>query len=227
MKINFNLYCICGNQDCFSVQTQLCQFVTTAGNDAKGATTDVWCEPRPISIRFSPLDSTYKTWLYLLSCCHHIRGFKETFIAAAVAGLSSGAPTTSTSNWFINRIHFPRALLENRSTQKIFQNQTLMSAAVTDYLKGFDDGKDRMMEPVNTVEFLEKLAKQILVPVALFEAFRSSKKNNKFDKCYVQAPVGALNDAKLYLAALLNSRTKLSINRNEPQANSSCMLLRI
>ena len=128
MKIIFNLYCICGKQECFLVQTQLCQFVTTpnttVGNAANGATTDVWCEPRPISIRFSPANSSYKTWLYLLSFCHHIRGFKETFIATISAGdgISSGAPT-STKNWFINRIHFPHALLEIAQLRRFFKTR--------------------------------------------------------------------------------------------------------
>jgi hypothetical protein len=53
------------------VQTQLCQFVTrpttTAGTVADAATTNVSCEPRPISIRFSPIISSYRTWMYLLN----------------------------------------------------------------------------------------------------------------------------------------------------------------
>ena len=202
------------------MQTQLCELVTpatTVGDEPSVSTaTDVWCQPRPVSIYFQPTESKYQTWLLLLSLCHHIKGFQKEFLSvlADFDTPPSLGGRTVVKQWFINRIHFPRALLENRSTHEISQNATLMCAAVTKRLMKHDGKKTRMMEHVNTVEFLENLGKRILSATA-FQQFQSKKQQDLEDH-YVQAPVGVIDEAKLFLATSSNSPSKLSINRGPP-----------
>jgi len=163
--------------------------------------TDVWCQPRPVSIYFQPAEAKYQTWLLLLSLCHHIKGFTEEFLSVLAdfdAPPSLGGRTAA-KQWFVNRIHFLRALLENRSTHLISQNTTLMGAAVVNRLTKHDGGNKRMSEHVNTVEFLENLGKRILSATA-FEQFQS-KKQQGFEDHYVQAPLGVIDEAKIFLAA--------------------------
>ncbi len=134
-KFRFNNQCVCRKQQCFFVQTQLCELVTpstTVGDEPPVSdVTDVWCQPRPVSIYFQPAEAKYQTWLLLLSLCHHIKGFTEEFLSVLAdfdAPPSLGGRTAA-KQWFVNRIHFLRALLENRSTHLISQNTTLMGAA--------------------------------------------------------------------------------------------------
>ena len=166
-KFRFNNYCVCGNQDCFLVQTQFCQLVSppTTGDDDKQppTPTDVWCHPRPLSIKFNPTESNYRSWLFILCICHHIPRFKVVFLAFVSEFFQDNplpmTSRTTTRDWYINWIHFPRGLLENRSTHKILQNQTLMSPAVAKRLSRHDDNKSRMLEHVNTVSFLDKFGR--------------------------------------------------------------------
>ena len=98
-------------------------------------------------------------------------------------------------------------------THKILQNQSLLSAPLARHFATLDNRNPRMTERVNTVLFLEGLAKRILPSVAL-QLFKASKKEKCEPHYYVQAPVGCPDDAKLHLTALrLGSAGKASINR--------------
>jgi hypothetical protein len=115
--------CICGKQQCFSVQTQLCEVVasrrpTTKNDDddsKPGQTEDVWGYATPIVFLFDPATAKHSSWIFLLSLCHHIKGFEE--VVKTTFDLSVLDPSApKNKKWFINRLHFPRALLENRAT---------------------------------------------------------------------------------------------------------------
>ncbi len=226
-KFRYNNYCVCGNQECFRVQTQLCELVTPAtskGDDdtndqPQPPTTDVWCHPSPLSILFNPTETNYQSWLFILSVCHHIPRFKDLFIAYVTdifKDASSLGSKTKTKQWYINRIHFPRGLLENRATYNILQNVSLMSPSVAKRLANHDGDKPRTLEYVNTVAFLDKLADRILGPTNSLSQFQQSKKAG-LDGYYVQAPVEVINEARFVLATMLSNATrrstKLSINR--------------
>ena len=221
MKFSFNDLCVCGKQQCFSVQTQLCELatqqITTAGADGAESPpviADVWCQPRPIKITFNPHTSKYKNWLLVLSLCHHIPAFKKKFLSTTEFE-SPFNPKKNNKQWFINRIHFTRALLENRSDFEILQHQSLLSPHLARHLaEEFDEMNDRMIERVNTVSFLEGFARRILPPVALQLFIASMNEKTQDPDYFVQAPVGSLHDAKLHLSGLLlGSAGKASLNR--------------
>ena len=223
-KFRFNKQCVCGKKECFLVQTQLCELVSLAttgdaGGAANPAATDVWCQPRPFSIFFHPIKSNYRTWLLLLSVVHHVPGFITKFLDAITefdTKTSMVGGRTKPKQFFINRIHFPRALLQNREHFGLSQNQTLMPAPLANHLADLDDNKKRMVERVNTVAYLGKLAKRILRRNAALLHFQRTKTEEQLDEnYYVQAPVEVLHEAKLLLAALSTFPSKLSINRRQ------------
>ena len=196
MQYRFNKSCVCRNEECFFVQDQLCRFT----GESSGGNAAVWCKPLPIKIIFDPSKSNYKTWLFLLSICHHIPKFQKTFIATMFSSIKGRK-----KQWFINRIHFPRALLENRATYEVLQNQKLLSPAVANRLTEFDGNKKRIVESVNMVLFLEKLAKRIL-PANAYRQFQKSKtETGGKEEYFVQAPVGTLHEAKEYISVLKSS----------------------
>ena len=174
----------------------------------------------PIRIQLDPTKANnYKAWLLLLSLCHHIPEFKEKFISTTFLPQVVGRrtddaqepqPAPGTKQWFVNRIHFPRALLEHRSTYKISQNLSLLPPAVAKRIAKID-GKGRLIETVNKVSALERFAKRIL-PATAFKQFQQSQKQKGCQHYYVQAPVGTLDEAKLYVSSLLRFG-KLALNR--------------
>jgi hypothetical protein len=117
MKFYHNKLCVCGNEECFMVQTQLCELALPPPSSTAGAS-----EP---PMTFNPHTSTYQNWLLVLSICHHIPAFSDKFLAMTKFD-DVVAPMKNSRQWFINRIHFPRSLLENWSTHKIHRNQSLL-----------------------------------------------------------------------------------------------------
>ena len=90
--------------------------------------TSGWCLVRPFSIFFHPINSNYRTWLLLLSVVHHIPGFITKFLDAFTefdTSPSMAGGWTKHKQFFINRIHFPHALLQNWENFGLNQNQTL------------------------------------------------------------------------------------------------------
>ena len=98
--------CVCQKPECSGTQKDLVIYHT-----ASSSNDDVWGLANPISVRFDANNASYKTWLFLLGLCKHIRAFEQNFPEISKR---SGA-----TNIFVNRIHFPRALLEHRETYKI------------------------------------------------------------------------------------------------------------
>ena len=220
-KSNFHAYCICGNQQCISVQTQLCELLApkATGSDKSGTTGDEWGQPMPIKIEFDPSKANYKAWLLVLSLCHHIPGFKEKFISTTFSNDAQQLLPTTTKRWFVNRIHFPRALLKNRSTYKIIRNQSLIPPLVAQRIAG-KDGYQRLIEDVIKVSALENFARKILPPTALEQFYQQSQKQERFQDYYVQAPVGTLYEAKLHVSSLLSSG-KLALIRKPLEVHTA------
>jgi hypothetical protein len=199
------------------VQTQLCELALMPPSSTAGASeppttiSDVWCQSLPIKITFNPHTSTYQNWLLVLSICHHIPAFTDKFLAMTKFD-DVVAPMKNSRQWFINRIHFPRSLLENRSTHKIHRNQLLLPAAVAHHLSTYNDNKTCMVEYVNTMPFLEGFGGRIL-PAAAIQLFQLSMSNMKTinplqGHNYVQAPVGSLHEARLHLSSLQSTASK-------------------
>jgi len=202
--------CICGVTECFSLQTDICQLVRspTVQDTSVFLSDHPWCHPTPIQVFFDPSDAKYTTWLLLLSFHHHLPGFQEKFVSFVQDALdikkSSTPPKKTNPAFFVNRIHFTHALLENRSTFGILQNVSTFSAAVAQQLADLDHKKTRMIENVNTVGYIDRYARRILSgsSLAMYEqAMTKSRKNPQLHH-YVQAPVGTIQDARVYLAAL-------------------------
>jgi len=219
MSFRSNNLCICCKPECFSIQTQLCELAkqqTTPGladtESPKITNDDVWCHPRPIKIKFNPNTSNYGTWILILSLCHHYPVFKENFLRSTDFDSDD---TKKRKEWHINRIHFTRALLEHRSDHDITQYQTTLSPSLAQKLASFDDvnKKQRMTEYINTVAFLDGLGQRILSASALQKFETSRPQQPPKLQYYVQAPVGPLNDAKLYLSSLLKAS---SSKRKDP-----------
>ena len=226
MSFRSNNLCICCKPECFSIQTQLCELAKQQTSTGVAAAErcptilndDVWCHPRPIKIKFNPHTSNYRTWILILSICHHFPVFKENFLSSTDF---DSVDTKKRKEWHINRIHFTRALLENRSDFEVAQYQAILSPSLAQQLASFDDvnKKQRMTEYVNSVAFLDGLAQRILPAVAL-EKFEKSRPQ-QFQKLhhFVQAPVGPLNEAKLYLSSLL--KASLSKRKDPPLLSST------
>jgi hypothetical protein len=221
MSFRSSNLCICCKPQCFSIQTQLCELAkqqTTGGVVAAAEyptilNDDVWCHPRPIKIKFNPNTSNYRTWILIVSICHHYPVFQKNFLSSTDF---DSVDTKKRKEWHINRIHFTRALLENRSGFKVAQYQAILSPSLAEELASFDDvnKKQRMTEYVNTVAFLDGLAQRIL-PTAALQKFQLSRPQQvKKLHYYVQAPVGPLNEAKLYLSSLL--KASLSKRKDPP-----------
>ena len=158
--------------------------------------------PVPMKLTFNPHTAKYKNWLLLLSICHHLPAFLPVFLSHISCFESSDSKRTK--QWFINRIHFTRALLEQRGHFDIAQNQALLPPSTAKSLSVFDNEKKCMIKNVNTVSFLDGVAQRILPDFAL-HLFHQSRlatpKLSTLQDHFVQAPVSTLNEAKMHLLA--------------------------
>ena len=189
--------CVCAKPQCFDVQTALCNHAQKQpSGGGEGTTVDVWCQ-QPIQVNFEWATASFKSWLFILSLCHHLPEFKALFLSSALL------PTNGKQMIVVNRIHFPRAILENRSTFKLKQQTALMKPADAKEIASLDT-TDRIVEKVNTVDFLERFAKRIL-PTQMHKAFCKSRKDG-FGSYFVQAPVGPLSEAMTHAKHLAKGK---------------------
>ena len=221
--------CICGVPECFSLQNDLCQLATSPTiQDTSAFLSDhPWCHPTPMYVFFNPNDAKYKTWLWLLSFHHHLPGFREKFMSSVQVDIESATSHQPKTNpaFIVNRIHFTDALLKNRSTFGILQNVSIFSAAAARELAKMDQNNTRMIENVNTIGSLHGYAKRILPESAVAMYQQAMMKSSKCpEHHYVQAPVGPIQDARVYLAALssrLAPGGKQSVERQVVSATPS------
>ena len=182
---------------------------------------DVWCRPSPFTVAFHPEKSKYNSWILFLCLCHHFPSFKDNFIATAQS------KTPKIKQWYINRHHFPRALLENRSTYGVSSLISLLTEAAAERIVELI-GNKRLLSTVNRVSQLKTYAEEILPEVALRRfRYQAGKKSGKGhqppvkDHYYVQAPVGKVLEAKQYIATVNQSQdegsTSPSGNANPPR----------
>jgi hypothetical protein len=193
---------VCANPQCFDVQTTLCNYTQNqpSGRGREGTSVDVWCQ-QPIKVRFDWAAASFKSWLFILSLCHHLPKFKALFLSTAFLS------TKGKQVFFINRIHFPRAILENRSQQPT----ALMTPSDAKRIASLD-AMERIVETVNTVDSLELLAKRIL-GTEMHNAFRESRKDG-FGSYFVQAPVGPFSEAVTHAKHLAKGKEDgLSLKR--------------
>ncbi len=202
--------CICRNADCYLVQTQLWQH-HNASKSLNGGTTndqDVWCQPTPIRFTFDPMTANYKMWLFTLCLCRHIVGFESILVKRLFD--SNADQTNSTSMVFsINRIHFPRVLLEQSKS-----HTTPFPLDVAKKLASID-GSKRIKEQINRASSLDLFGARIL-PEAARLLFQNSKQNSRFDTFFVFSACVSPNEAKQFATVYIEtvSGRKASISRN-------------
>ena len=94
--------CVCANPQCFDVQTALCKYDQNHSHAGcgEGTSGNVWCQ-HPIQVNFDWATASFKSWLFILSLCHHLTEFKTTLVSF---------PTNKkqTMKVIINQIHFPK-----------------------------------------------------------------------------------------------------------------------
>ena len=207
---NHQGYCLCGNKECFDMQRKLSRY---KGPTPQG---DEWCKPTmPIKISFNARTANYRTWLLVLSICYHVPCFLATAFRTFDLPKRGGR-----DQWSINKIHFPRALLENRLKKKfgLSQNTSIMSPGVARHLESLDGGRNKlqMADTTNTSGFLEEYAERVLL-APVFQQFQKSKsrRNGRIPKDYlVQAPLVSLDDVKGYFTLLKQATHLLPGSRN-------------
>ena len=182
------------------VQDQLSSMGNNLPEEERSAE-DPWQSSSPIRVAFHPDKSKLNSWLFFLCLCHHFPSFKDDFIATA----SSQSPT-KIKQWYLNRHHFPRALLLNRSTYQAVTFISLLTEAAAEKIAEMI-GNDRLISSVNRVSNLKTFAEGILPEVALGRfRYQAGKKSGirHQDHYYVQAPVGELLEAKQYVSSILS-----------------------
>ena len=125
MALRFVDCCVCGNKECFLLQSQMIQQQvlhttatnptttdtasppsTTTATSATSPSIDPWCQS-PYSILFDPQRASYPTWLFVLSVYHHIPEFRQQFLGvvgeegqpdALYTSISGGTSTESISH---------------------------------------------------------------------------------------------------------------------------------
>jgi hypothetical protein len=119
-----------------------------------------------------PVKSTYRNWLSILALCRHIRGVKERFLSEFLQEHEEQS-AGGVQRIYVNRIHFPIALLQNRTTYGLSRFNTLMKPAIALRISRHDDNNLRILEACNTVASLENFAERIL-PKRFFEIFKAT-----------------------------------------------------
>ena len=73
--------CVCENPQCLDVQTALCNYDQNQSHGCgEGTSSDVWCQ-HPIQVNFDWATASFKSWLFILSLCHHLTAFKKRFLS--------------------------------------------------------------------------------------------------------------------------------------------------
>ena len=115
--------CVCGNNECFSLQTQMFQqqilhtttttittpAPTTAAACSSSSTlsSNPWCQPSPYCISFVPQNANYNTWLFVLCVYHHIPNFRQQFLDFVENIENEPGGGTKRQRWYINRHQIP------------------------------------------------------------------------------------------------------------------------
>jgi hypothetical protein len=192
---------------------------TTTSLSCSTSSSDPWCQSSsPYSILFVPQNANYNTWLFVLCVYHHIPNFRRQFLDTVENLEKPAGSLAQRQRWYINRLHFPQSLLVYREAKKI-QNIALLSPKTAREIASFDDDSNRLLEDVNKVSRLDVLANSILPPtaLALFSA-AIPKKRMKIGDYIVQAPVGTMSEARLYLR---NDRNAAVRHRITPTTTTS------
>ena len=131
-KDNLCYRCVCANPECFQVQADLCQLTHDGGGDIRRMD-DVWSKS-PFQIHFDYTTASFKSWLFVLSLCCHLDGFKQHLVSETLE--------IGKVRLWINRIHFPRALLLNYSGRPT----TLMTPADGRSMAAIDGASESLKE---------------------------------------------------------------------------------
>lgn len=207
-------YCLCQSERCGRIQKQLGLY---RGRLLAKDGVHEWCsQATPLAIHFHPVQSTYRSWLLILSICYHIPVFLETFVTdLGDVRMPIQGPQTKMKKWLINRIHFPAILLWHREQNKLGleQNTTLMSPGIARRVEELDrasvfagEGRNPLTLVENTVGFLEDYAERVL-PANVYQEFLQAKRKRKSriaeDDFFVQAP-GVSSREVIRFCSLLN-----------------------
>jgi hypothetical protein len=98
-QVGFRCVCALIPPKCFSVQKHFCQDGLLSPDDVW------WCLP-PLRIQFNWTTSTFPSWVFILGLSRHLGAFKEKLLTDCFEKRKTVI--------FINRIHFPRAVLLER-----------------------------------------------------------------------------------------------------------------
>lgn len=174
--------CSCGDERCFEAYKSILEHAPDG---------DVWKEA-PFRFVIDG-NTTLKTWLVALSACHHIPSIADKLVAGE-------------RNFTINKLHYPRILLQKRSTYSMARLTTSMSRSLVNKLSQLDENR-RMAEECNTVQAIIKRSKR---QYPEFEESISSAETRcaNVDKDdYVQSPCVPIMEVSEFLVPIKKNKS--------------------